>query len=71
MRKPTPLKRAFFESQRTQKDVAAEIGMDEGQLSRIVNGLHCDERKQHLIADALGMTVEECFNARPESKAAA
>lgn len=68
MPKPTPLKRAFFESGRRQKDVAAAIGVDEATLSRIVNGLHTSEGMRAKIADALGRTVEELF---PDNQVAA
>lgn len=69
---PTPLKRAFFESGRTQREVAAEIGKDPADLSRIVNGMHCDDVTQQKIADALGMKKEALFGSEPtEMKAAA
>lgn len=61
MRTLTPLKRAIFESQRVQRDIAAEIGIDEAHLSRIVNGLHCNDATRLRIAAALGRDVSELF----------
>ncbi len=61
MRKPTPLKRAIFEAQRTQRAIAAEVGIDPGHLSRIVNGLHAEQATRLKIANALGRNVCELF----------
>lgn len=61
MRKPTPLKRAIFDSGRTQKDVATELGIDEGHFSRIVNGLHAPDATRQAIADALDVEVSELW----------
>lgn len=61
MSRPTPLKRAIFESGRVQKDIASEIGIDPAQLSRIVNGLHCDDATRLRIAAALGRDVADVF----------
>lgn len=61
MRTPTPLKRAIFESQRTQREIAREVGIDPGHLSRIVNGLHCSDGTRQKIATALGRRVDEVF----------
>lgn len=63
MPRPTHLKRAIFESGRTQRAVAAELGLREDQFSRIVNGLRCDEVTQQKIADALGREVADLFPA--------
>ncbi len=63
MRTPTPLKRAIFESGRVQREIAAEIGMDPAHLSRIVNGMHCDDATRGKIAAAIGRTVEDVFPA--------
>ena len=60
IRRITPLKRAIFESGMTQRAVAAAAGLSEGQLSRIVNGLHASEAVQHTLAEILqraGITV--------------
>lgn len=67
IRSITPLKRLIFESGRTQRDIAAEVGVSEWTLSRIVNGLHTTERMQAAISDALGRTVEEVFPAEREA----
>lgn len=61
MRKPTPLKQAIFAAGLKQKDIAAEIGVSEVTLSRIVNGLHAPDRTRAKIADALGKTVEDLW----------
>jgi transcriptional regulator with XRE-family HTH domain len=61
MRKPTPLKRAIFEAQLTQRDLAREVGMDPAQFSRIVNGLHVNEATEQKIAAAVGRDVSELF----------
>lgn len=61
MRQPTPLKRAIFESERTQREIAAEIGMDPSHLSRIVNGLHAADATRAAIAAALGRQVDDVF----------
>lgn len=70
MSRPTPLKRAIFESQRTQRDIADEIGMSPSHLSRIVNGLHADERTRSSIARALGRTTDELWPATRDRQAA-
>ena len=57
----TPLKRAIFESGRTQRSIADQVPMSESAFSRIVNGLHTDELTQHKIAAALGLPVEAVF----------
>jgi hypothetical protein len=57
----TPLKRAIFESGRTQRAVAAEVGIDEAHLSRLCNGLHCAEPTRLKIAAVLGRDVDEVF----------
>lgn len=70
MRQPTPLKRAIFESQRSQREIAAEVGMDPSHLSRIVNGLHADEATQRKIAAALRRDVAQLFPTEAEQAAA-
>lgn len=57
----SPLKLAIVGSGRTQKSIAAAIGMNEAHLSRIVNGLHCDDATREAIARELGTTVDELF----------
>lgn len=63
MRKPTPLKRAIFESGKTQKAIANAAGIDEAVMSRIVNGLHADEAKRAAIAAALAVDPETLWPA--------
>ncbi|MCU1677916.1 MAG: hypothetical protein JWM93_2674 [Frankiales bacterium] len=69
MRKPTTLKRAIFDSGLTQKAIAAQIGLDEGHLSRIVNGLHATEDRKRAIAAALDRTVDELWPADEQAAA--
>jgi transcriptional regulator with XRE-family HTH domain len=61
MRKPTPLKRAIFDSGRRQKEVAEAVGLDEATFSRIVNGLHTNEANRAAIADELGVPASAVF----------
>lgn len=61
MRKPTPLKVAIVLSGRTQKDIAAEVELDEATFSRVVNGLHTSQANRANIARALGRSTEELF----------
>jgi transcriptional regulator with XRE-family HTH domain len=70
MRKPTPLKRAIFDSGKTQKRVADEVGINESHLSRIVNGLHADEGTRVAIAAALERQVDELWPNAPHAEAA-
>lgn len=58
----TPLKLAVVASGRFQRDIAAEIGVDQHQFSRWVNGLHCPEPStRQAIADVLGRQVTELW----------
>jgi hypothetical protein len=61
-RRVTPLKLAIIASGRPQKDIAAEIGIDPSHLSRIVNGLHCDDGTREKLAAALGRNVSDVFD---------
>lgn len=61
MRTVTPLKLAVVASGRRQKDIAAQIGMDEAGFSRIVNGLHTSEATRERIAQALGRTPADLW----------
>lgn len=59
---PTPIRLALVHSGRTQREVAAEVGIHESYLSRIANGLHVDdEPTRAAIAAALGRPVDELF----------
>jgi hypothetical protein len=61
-RNPTPLRMAIVLSGRTQREIAAEIdGIDETRLSRIVNGLQCDDRIRERIAAVLGREKTELW----------
>jgi transcriptional regulator with XRE-family HTH domain len=64
----TPLKLAFLQSEITQREVAEAVGLSEGQLSRIANGLHTSQRNRQAIADALGRQVSDLW---PELQRAA
>lgn len=68
MKRVTPLKLAIVGSGRSQKDIAAEVEMDPTHLSRIVNGLHCDDATKAAIAKALGRDLRELW---PEGDAEA
>jgi hypothetical protein len=57
----TPLKRILREDGRKQNWLAEQTGVSPAQLSRIVNGLQCDEATRQAIADALGRSVSEVF----------
>lgn len=66
---PTPLKRAIFESGRSQRDLANEVGIHETSLSRIVNGFHADDATRQRIADALGRKTGELWPENSERAA--
>jgi lambda repressor-like predicted transcriptional regulator len=57
----TPLKRAIFESGRTQKSIAEEAGLSESAFSRFVYGLHAPDDTKRAIADALSRRVSELW----------
>lgn len=67
---PTPVRLAIVHAGRTQRDIAAAIGMDEGQLSRIVNGLHADDATRERIARELGRKTEDLWPALSTEAAA-
>jgi transcriptional regulator with XRE-family HTH domain len=69
-RKVTPLKRALFDRQMTQADLARTIGMDQGFLSHIVNGRHPNDSHASLIANALGLPAAELWPAEDVDDAA-
>jgi len=51
----TPLKLAIVATGRTQRDIAASVGIDEFKLSRLVNGReHADEDLKEKLAQELG-----------------
>jgi lambda repressor-like predicted transcriptional regulator len=63
---PTPttaLKRVLLAEGRKQSWLAGQAGIREDQLSRIVNGLHCDPSTREAIAKALGRSVDELWPA--------
>lgn len=58
----TALKVAFIESKRKQIEVAAEVGMDESKLSKIVNGhIEPTDDEKAAIATALGKPKDQLF----------
>lgn len=64
-RNPTALKLAIVTQGRTQRDVAAEVGMNEVEFSRIVNGHRTPSVVLALsIAAALGSPVENLWPER-------
>lgn len=75
MRTPTPLKLAIAASGLRQREIAATVGCDDSQLSRWVNGLHCqDPATRAAIAAAVGRQVGELWpdlhDAQPDAVAA-
>jgi transcriptional regulator with XRE-family HTH domain len=62
------LKVAFIEAGRTQKEVAREIGINEGLLSLAVNGRYLlDEGQKRKLAIALGKPVKDLFGDQTEA----
>lgn len=68
----TPLKLAIVASGRSQRDVAAAVGISEFKLSRIVNRrADADTATRAAIARELGRTPAALFGGPPELSAAA
>lgn len=67
---PTPLRLAIATSGITQREIAAVSGIEATRLSRIVNGLHCDEATRETIADVLGREKTELWPIDDEAEAA-
>jgi hypothetical protein len=69
MPNPTPLKRIMLAEGRRQSWLAGRVGVDQGEISRIVNrGLVPDEPVRVAIAITLGRKVEELWpDAEPET----
>jgi len=66
-----PIKVAIAELGRTQREIAAEVGIDEFQLSRIVNRRrHASDDLKARLAQVLRRKVEDLFGEQ-EMKAAA
>lgn len=62
MAQPTPLKRAIFDSGRTQRSVAEASGLREDVLSRIVSGrVNSTDDERIAIAAALDRPVDDVF----------
>lgn len=57
----TRLRIALVHAEMTQTELAGASGIERTRLSRIVNGLHCDEATRQKIADALRRNVSELF----------
>lgn len=70
MKAPTPLRLAIAASGITQRNLADQIGLDETRLSRIVNGMQCDQATCQDIAKALGREKTELWPVDEEIKAA-
>lgn len=58
---PTVLKLAIVSSGHSQKEIALAVGLHATHLSRIVNGLRCDDPTKNAIAAALGRDVSELW----------
>lgn len=61
MQTPTAAKVAVVASGRSQREIALAAGIHPTHLSRVVNGLRCDERTREAIATALGRDVDELW----------
>lgn len=61
MKSRTTLKRVLDEQGRRQNWLAEQVGVHESHISRIVNGLHCNDATQRKIACALGRDVHELW----------
>lgn len=62
MPQPTPLRRIMEDEGRRQSWLARRVGIDQSELSRIVNrGLIPPEQVRCAIAEALGRTVDELW----------
>lgn len=61
MARISPLRLALLEEDRTQRWLAEQLGRSEAFVSRIVNGLHCDEATRFQIAGLLHRPVHELF----------
>lgn len=59
----TPLRRILHDEGRKQSWLAERAGTDKATMSRIVNGMHCDDGTQLKIANALRRDVCEVFPA--------
>lgn len=70
MKPRTNLQRVLLEEGRKQSWLAGKIGIDQASLSRIVNGLHADERTRAAIADALGRHPDELWPSADAEAAA-
>lgn len=66
----TPLRVALAQAGMTQTELAEAAGVERTRLSRIVNGLHCDEPTQAAIAAALHRDVADIFPAAADRVAA-
>lgn len=66
----TPLRIALAQAGMSQIELAAATGVERTRLSRIVNGLHCNDATRVAIAEALGRSVDELFPAAPSSEVA-
>jgi ribosome-binding protein aMBF1 (putative translation factor) len=71
-RNPTVLKRIMDAEGRRQSWLAAKVGQNQSEISKIVKrGLVPDLEVQVAIADALGRKVEELWPADHDSRQAA
>lgn len=66
----TPLRVALAQAGITQTELAVASGVERTRLSRIVNGLHCDEATRQSLAAALHRPVHEVFPSVVEGVAA-
>jgi transcriptional regulator with XRE-family HTH domain len=69
-RNRTPIKRAIFESDLTQRELAAQVGLSESRMSLIANGLRVSDELSDKLATALGRSAAELWPPLPEERAA-
>ena len=67
----TPLRRVLESEGRRQSWLAAKVGKDPADMSRIVNGMVPSEPTRAAIADALGRHVDELWPPAADTQAAA
>jgi transcriptional regulator with XRE-family HTH domain len=61
MFRATPLKIALLESGISGAELGRRIGKHESTISRIVNGLACDDETKQAIADVLGRPIGQLW----------
>lgn len=66
-----PLKVAIAGDTRTQKEIGADVGLSETQISKIAAApSHADDATKQALADTLGKSVDELFPPIVQAEAA-